>query len=115
MARWLLAALLGLASTGRADDWPGYRGGGERDNRSRETGLLASWPADGPPLAWTYSDTGVGYAGPAIAAGRLYILGGRGDQELLIALNLSDAKEGKVSEAWTASVGPTFQWKGNQW
>ena len=31
--------------------WPQWRGP-NRDNRSSDTGLLASWPAEGPPLTW---------------------------------------------------------------
>ena len=36
-----------------------------------------SWLRAGPPLVWTYDQTGLGYSGPAIVGDRLYIMGGR--------------------------------------
>ncbi|HEX7898797.1 MAG TPA: PQQ-binding-like beta-propeller repeat protein [Planctomycetota bacterium] len=101
----LAAASLVLA----LQDWPRYRGP-NNDDVSTETGLLKSWPADGPPLLWTYRDAGVGYSGPALVAGRLYTLGGRGDAEVLVAVDVATGKE-----AWTAPVGPLFQFEGNKW
>ncbi len=59
-----LAACL-LPLTARADDWPQFRGP-NRDGVSKETGLLKTWPKDGPNLAWTYKQAGTGYCGPAI-------------------------------------------------
>jgi outer membrane protein assembly factor BamB len=97
-----------------AADWPQYRGP-NRDDVSSETGLLKEWPKDGPPLVWRFAHAGVGYAGPAIVGDRLYLLGGREDKDLLIALDLSSAKDGTVAEAWATAVGPLFDWKGNQW
>ena len=47
----------------RADDWPQYRGP-DRSGVSRETGLLKTWPKDGPPLLWAYRDAGVGFTPP---------------------------------------------------
>jgi outer membrane protein assembly factor BamB len=97
-----------------ADDWPQYRGP-NRDDISAETDLLKSWPTGGPPLLWTYKDTGIGYSGPAIVGDRLYTIGDRGETEYLIALDIGSVKDGGVAEAWSASVGPLFDWKGNQW
>jgi outer membrane protein assembly factor BamB len=92
-----------------AADWPQYRGPNHND-ASAETGLLAEWPKAGPPLAWTFSDAGVGYSPPSVVGDRVFVSGGRGDDEVLIAL---DAKTGR--EVWTAKIGPTFRWKGNSW
>jgi outer membrane protein assembly factor BamB len=86
-----------------------------RNDVSTETGLFAEWPADGPPLLWTYSEAGIGYSGPAIVGDRLYTLGGRGDSEFLIALDLSSVADGTVKEAWATRVGPLFTWEGNRW
>ena len=99
----LLIALPALAA-----DWPQYRGP-NRDDRSAETGLLQQWPAGGPKLLWTYRDAGIGYSGVAVVGKRLYTLGGRGDSEFLIALDLSAVKDGGIAEAWSARVGPLFQ------
>ncbi len=65
----LTAALLGApAATG--EDWTQFRGP-NRDGISRETGLLRQWPAAGPSVLWTVPVC-EGYAGAAIAAGRVY-------------------------------------------
>src|SRR4029453_12654071 len=90
-----------------AADWPQYRGP-KRDDVSAETGLLSKWPVGGPPLLWTYKETGVGYSGPAIVGDRLYTIGARGDNEFLIALDLKNVKDQTVAQAWATQVGPTF-------
>jgi outer membrane protein assembly factor BamB len=97
-----------------AEDWPQFRGP-NRDDVSTETGLLKEWPAEGPPLLWTYADAGIGYSGPAIVGDRLYTLGGREDSEYLIALDLKTIKDGAPAQAWAARVGPLFNWEGNRW
>jgi len=94
-----------------AADWPQYRGP-NRDDVSPETGLLQSWPKEGPALLWTFEAAGVGYSPPAVIGDRIYITGGRNDDEFLIAL---DAKGKEVKEAWTAKIGPTFRFKSNSW
>jgi outer membrane protein assembly factor BamB len=106
--------LAASVSTLPAADWPQYRGP-NRDDVSVETGLLQKWPASGPTLLWTYKDAGVGYSGPAIVGDRLFTLGGREETEFLLALDLKAMREGTVREAWSASIGPLFQWKGNRW
>src|SRR5262249_29250745 len=111
-----LAAWADLSSVARAeeDDWPQYRGP-NRDDVSAEKGLLDQWPEGGPKLLWTFANAGVGYSGPAIVGGRLYTLGGRGDEEFLIALDLDKLKDGAPAEAWAVKVGPLFTWDGNRW
>jgi outer membrane protein assembly factor BamB len=112
--RPLLSLIVLVTGSAMAEDWPQYRGP-NRDDVSAEKGLLTAWPKEGPPLIWTYGNAGVGYSGPAVVGNRLYTLGGRGDDEFLIALDLESVKDGTVSEAWAAKVGPTFQWTGNHW
>src|SRR5437879_6972544 len=77
--------LVAFALPSAASDWPQWQGP-NRDNVSKETGLLKSWPKDGPKLLWTYEKTGSGFSGPAIVGDRLYILGDRGDSQYVIAL-----------------------------
>jgi outer membrane protein assembly factor BamB len=115
--RWFIGSLtwcLALSALLSAADWPQYRGP-QRNDISAETGLLTAWPSGGPPLLWTFADAGLGYAGPAIVGDRLYLLGGRGETEQLIALDLARATDGAVAEAWAANVGQTFDFQGNQW
>jgi outer membrane protein assembly factor BamB len=53
-----------------AEDWPQFRGAG-RDNISTETGLLRSWPAEGPRELWRLQ-VGQGYSAAAIVDGVVY-------------------------------------------
>jgi outer membrane protein assembly factor BamB len=63
-------AIVALAPTALAGDWPQFRGP-NRDNKSSETGLLRQWPASGPKVLWTVP-VAQGYAGPAIVGDRVY-------------------------------------------
>ena len=103
MNRLLVPALLASAFLTTAADWPQWRGP-NRDDISKETGLLKQWPEGGPKLAWMNKDVGLGYSGYAIAGGKLFTVGLRGDTELLIAL---DTKTGK--ELWATPVGPMLK------
>lgn len=103
-----------LTTWATAADWPQYRGP-NRDDISQETGLLQSWPSEGPKLLWTFEDSGRGYSGPAIVGQRLYTLGDRGDDCLLMALDLPKAADKPPKEAWALRLGPNFDFPGNAW
>ena len=113
-ARRYLMLFCFLVSSLSGDDWPQYKGP-KRNDVSTETGLLKAWPEDGPKLAWTFRNTGVGLSGPAIVGDRLYTLGGRGETEFLIALDLGDIENQSPKEVWAAPVGPLFEFRGNNW
>src|SRR5215470_17994207 len=85
-----------------AADWPQWRGP-ERNGISRETGLLDIWPAGGPRQIWKTQGLGQGYAAFAIAQGRLFTQGQRGDRQFVLAL---DAATGKT--VWETPTGPAF-------
>ncbi len=73
-ARLLTALALALALTpaaARADDWPQWLGP-QRDGVWRETGILEKFPAGGPKVLWR-APVGGGYAGPAVAGGKVYV------------------------------------------
>ena len=72
-ARLLCGILLGglVLTSARADDWPQWLGP-NRDGVWRETGILEQFPKDGPKIRWRKA-IGSGYAGPAVAAGRVYV------------------------------------------
>lgn len=91
-----------------AADWPQWLGP-NRDGKSTEKGLLQKWPMAGPKLEWTFKDAGVGYSSPAVVGGMIYLTGGRNGDEYLFALDMN----GK--EQWKLKLGPTFDFKGNQW
>jgi outer membrane protein assembly factor BamB len=54
-----------------ADDWPQWMGP-RRDNVWREHGLLEKFPTGGPRVVWRTPVAG-GYAGPAVADGKLFV------------------------------------------
>ncbi len=91
-----------------AADWPQWQGP-NRDAVSKETGLLAKWPKDGPELAWTFDKAGSGYAGPAVVGGKLYTMGGREGSEYVFAL------DNKGQELWSAKIGSVYDFEGNNW
>lgn len=74
MMRSLLAALLGLSvpTCSYAIDWPEWLGT-NREGVWRESGLLTKFPEGGPKVAWRMP-IGAGYAGPAVANGRVYVM-----------------------------------------
>ncbi len=100
------AAGLTLSFAAKADDWPQWRGP-NRDDVSKEKGLLQSWPAGGPKRIWLYENAGQGYGGPAVVDGKLFIMGTRGDNEALVALEANSGKE-----LWSAEIGPMLD---NDW
>ena len=53
------------------EDWPRFLGP-SGDNISSETGLLETWPSDGPPLVWE-KPIGSGYSAPSLRGGRLVL------------------------------------------
>jgi outer membrane protein assembly factor BamB len=93
-----LTALAALALPAKPGDWPQWRGP-DRNGVSRETGLLKSWPAEGPKLVWKAEGLGGGYSTPSVAGGRLYGMGYRGDDEAVWA---RDARTG--SELWATVI-----------
>src|SRR5262245_8020925 len=104
---WSLAFLAGLfCGPAKGDDWPQWLGP-KRDSVWRETGILDKFPPEGPKILWRTPIAG-GYAGPAVAGGRVYVpdfvaegnttpnpnkRGERKGTERLLCL---DAKTGKV-------------------
>jgi outer membrane protein assembly factor BamB len=102
----VLSLTLQSAVHGQLKDWPAWRGA-DRTNVSTQTGLLSAWPPEGPKLAWTYTEAGKGYSGPAISDGVYYVLGTVDDSEALIAL---DAKSG--AHKWTTKLSDILD---NRW
>jgi len=97
-----LCAQLGAAPVARVtNDWPTWRGL-QRTGISREHGLLKAWPEGGPKLAWQVANMGIGFSTPAVADGRVFLMGNREGQEVVLAL--SARENGK--EIWAATIGP---------
>ena len=62
--------------TARAADvqWPAWRGT-NRDGKSPDTGLLKSWPADGPKQLWKVTGIGQGFSNVSFGGGLIYTTG----------------------------------------
>ncbi len=103
--RWPALAIAGcclFTTIASAADWPQFRGA-NRDGKSADTGLLKEWPKEGPALAWKIKGLGGGYSEPSIAAGRIFGMSNRGDNEVVWALSETDGKE-----LWAVPLGPAF-------
>ena len=96
-----IVALL-LCVNASAADWPQWRGP-NRDGKSPETGLLASWPKGGPRLAWKAQGLGEGYSPLAVVGSRIYTQGQQGNEQFVLAI---DANTGK--QLWKTQSGRTF-------
>lgn len=81
-------------------DWPQWQGA-DRAAHSKETGLLKEWPKEGPPLDWKIKGLGGGDSTPSIAAGRIYGMSHRGEEEFVWALSEKDGKE-----IWAVKTAP---------
>jgi len=57
---------------GKSQNWPQYLGP-ERNSISDQAGILSAWPDSGPEVLWTV-DIGIGYGGPVIKDGKVYLL-----------------------------------------
>ena len=102
------AGLLLVASWAMAQshDWPQWQGP-TRDGLTDETGLLKYWPEGGPRRLWLFDNCGAGYAGPAVVDGRLFILGARGSDCHLLAIDVESGRE-----LWSVALGPALE---NDW
>jgi len=102
LRQFVIVMVAGAAVSAKAADWPTWRGA-DRTDISRETGLLKKWPADGPQRVWLNENSGLGYSGFSIVAGKLFTMGARDEAEHVICL---DAANGK--ELWAARIGPVL-------
>lgn len=100
---WTLTLTAPLAAEG---DWPQWRGL-QRDGLSEQTDLLEAWPEEGPSRLWMFEDCGIGYSGPAVVGTRLYIMGARDGEDLLICLDTDNGQE-----LWSSRLGPVLE---NDW
>jgi len=73
-------------------DWPQYLGP-YRNSTSDQKGLLRSWPEKGPEVLWTVN-VGIGYGGPVINDGKVYLLDRNGEAgDIMRCFNFSNGKE----------------------
>src|SRR5262245_20918112 len=75
-----------------AIDWPQWRGP-DRTGISKETGLLKTWPKEGPKLLWTFKEAGAAYTGPSVLGDRLYCCGSDSGREFVFALDVKTGEK----------------------
>lgn len=85
-------ALLASAAVLRADDWPQW-GGPQRDIVWREANVVEKLPEGKLPRVWS-APIGAGYAGPAVADGRVFVTDRLAEENLEQVLCF-DAADGK--------------------
>ncbi len=83
IAGGLLAVM--LLGTPHAADWPNWRGP-NHDGVSNEKGWLMAWPKEGPKRLWA-AELGPGHAGVAVRAGKVYVMGRDGKQDVIFCFN----------------------------
>lgn len=71
MNRLICTLVLFAACPALADDWPQWMGP-QRDNIWREDGIIQKFPEGGPKVVWRVPVAG-GYAGPAVADGKVFV------------------------------------------
>ena len=86
------------------EGWPQWRGP-RRDGISHERGLLAKWPATGPPLLWKAEGIGRGWSSPIITGGAIFITGDVGTNLVVFSLDLRGRLNWQSTNglAWTGS------------
>jgi outer membrane protein assembly factor BamB len=96
---FVLAVLMNMGIA-IAEDWPQWRGP-NRDGVSKETGLLKTWPKEGPKLVWQVKEIGGGYSTPSIASKRIYLQANQGTEEE--SVKALDEKDGR--QIWSTRIG----------
>lgn len=67
-----VSVLVMAVTPARSEDWPHWQGP-RADGIWRESGIIATFPAGGPPVRWRVP-IGAGYSSPAVADGRVVVL-----------------------------------------
>ena len=72
---------------------------------AKETGLLKSWPANGPDLLWHYDGLGEGHTSVGIASDKLYVTGMLDEKGYLFVLDLNGKLLNKLmyGDEWSRS------------
>ena len=82
-------------------EWSQWRGP-NRDGISLETGLLKSWPKEGPEVLWRIP-FGSGFSGVSISGGHAYTMLADSTDEYVVCLDASSGEE-----KWRVRADSTF-------
>jgi outer membrane protein assembly factor BamB len=94
----LLASFNTFTKAQKINDWRPEN----RTGVSAETGLLKSWPAEGPALLWSTSELAKGFSSPSFGTNTIYITGIINNEDVLFALDMN----GKV--LWKTAIGRSW-------
>jgi len=95
----VLSSLLCQVNAQTTAQWRGP----ERDGIYPETGLLKSWPEDGPELLFSSSDIGKGYSSGVFSNGVLYVTGMKDTLDYLTAIG----EDGAIM--WQVAFGLSWE------
>ena len=99
MRKVFFTLLMAVAATAvSAQDWPQFLGP-TADSKSPQKNLLREWPAAGPEVVWSVP-VGVGYGGPVVKGGKVYLLD-RNIEKETETMRCMDLKTGQ--EIWSYS------------
>ncbi len=85
-----------------ASEWPHFRGPGY-DGISQESGLVRSWPEDGPKQIWK-RQIGDGFSGISLAGGALYTADSNEQSEFLVKIDPASGRE-----LWRRRIAEVFE------
>jgi outer membrane protein assembly factor BamB len=95
-------------------NWPTFRGS-DRLAFSPDTGLLKSWPEEGPKLIWEAEGAGRGYSTIAVADGRIYTLGDGPSTVDDKDEFLTCFEEATGKQLWLTKTGPAWNSGNESW
>jgi len=104
-----LVASAMFALCAHADEWPQWMGPG-RDNVWRERGVVATLPAGGPKVLWRTPIAG-GYAGAAVAGGRVFVTDYVTDADVKVANFERKTSTGRERVLCLDEATGTILWK----
>ena len=87
-----LAFVLLICTCAAASEWPNFRGA-NHDGISDEKLPNKDWKAKPPKELWRITLSDNGFAGPSVAAGKLYIIDHKDKRDIVRAISIKDGKD----------------------
>jgi outer membrane protein assembly factor BamB len=90
---WYMSLIAGVlvvfsACSNQTEEFSGWRGP-NRAGIYHETGLMTSWPENGPEMIWSYEGLGAGHTSAAIGHNRIFVTGMPDTMGVLYCFNLN--------------------------
>ena len=97
----VIVIAVAVTATASGDDWPYWRGA-NRNAVSTETGLIDSWPENGPELEWRASGIGKGYSSVVVSNGLCFTTGRIDSDVHCFAIDIRTGQQ-----KWSTKIGTT--------